>query len=179
MKSVKAKWHFILSRFSEQQVAAKLVYSFVNIGRQNRSGKRLHFQRISFYVNINALHQQTLSKYQNNWEQNHVKGKRIFLQCSISCGLSRESQARVKSSGTSKRKHSTPRSYFPANNIINQQKSECFTQSPAFLQCWTAQKTAGCPVGLPVLFFGRPKPNVSRLRRPGASRAQPWSYLIL
>ena len=27
------------------------------------------------------------------------------------------------------------RSYFPANNIINQQKSECFTQSPAFLQC--------------------------------------------
>ena len=30
MKSVKAKWHFILSRFSEQQVAAKLVYSFVN-----------------------------------------------------------------------------------------------------------------------------------------------------
>jgi len=66
------------------------------------------------------------------------------------------------------------RSYFPANNIINQQKSECFTQSPAFLQCWTAQKTAGCPVGRPVLFFGRPKPNVSRLRRPGAARAQPW-----
>lgn len=27
------------------------------------------------------------------------------------------------------------RIYFPANNIINQQKSECFTQSPAFLQC--------------------------------------------
>jgi len=50
------------------------------------------------------------------------------------------------------------RSYFPANNIINQQKSECFTQSPAFLQCWTAQKTAGCPVG-----------------RPGAARAQPCS----
>ena len=66
LKSVKAKWHFILSRFSEQEVAAKLVYSFVNIGRQNRSGKHLHFRRISYYVNINALHQQKLSKYQNN-----------------------------------------------------------------------------------------------------------------
>ena len=106
--------------------------------------------------------------------------QRIFLQCSTSCGLSRESQARVKSSGTNLTALASVnirlrvvRNYFPANNIINQQKSECFTQSPAFLQCGTAQKTAGCPVGRPVLFFGRPKPNVSRLRRPGAARAQP------
>ena len=65
--------------------------------------------------------------------------QRIFLQCSTSCGLSRESQARVKSSGTNLTAPASVdirlrvvRSYFPANNIINQQKSECFTQITCF-----------------------------------------------
>ena len=56
--------------------------------------------------------------------------------------LSRESQARVKSSGTNLTAPASVnirlrvvRSYFPANNIINQQKSEYYTQSHAFLQC--------------------------------------------
>ena len=31
-----------------------------------------------------------------------------------------------------------------------------------------------CPDGRPLFFFSCPRPNVGRLRRPGAARAQPW-----
>ena len=34
------------------------------------------------------------------------------------------------------------------------------------------------PDGRPLFFFSRPRPNVSRLRRPGAARAQPWMYVM-
>ena len=39
-----------------------------------------------------------------------------------------------------------------------------------------------CPDGRPLFFFSRPRPNVNRLRRPGAARAQPcvggWKTVI-
>jgi len=34
------------------------------------------------------------------------------------------------------------------------------------------------PGGRPLFFFSRPRPNVSRLRRPGAARAQPCSIHV-
>ena len=49
-----------------------------------------------------------------------------------------------------------------------------YNQSPALLQFLAANKRAGCPAGQLFFFFlSRPGPNVSRLRRPGAVRAQP------
>ena len=47
-------------------------------------------------------------------------------------------------------------------------------QSPTLPQRWTASKRAGCPAGRPVFFLSRPRPNVGRLRRPGAVRVQSW-----
>ena len=35
-----------------------------------------------------------------------------------------------------------------------------------------------CPAGRPLFYFSRPRPNVSRLRRPGAVRAQPCNFAL-
>ena len=54
-----------------------------------------------------------------------------------------------------------------------------FRSVPFLYVCWfrfgfSHKPKSMRPDGRPLFFFSRPRPNVSRLRRPGAARAQPW-----
>ena len=59
-----------------------------------------------------------------------------------------------------------------------------FRSVPFLYVCWfrfgfSHKPKSMRPDGRPLFFFSRPRPNVSRLRRPGAARAQPWCWTVL
>ena len=59
-----------------------------------------------------------------------------------------------------------------------------FRSVPFLYVCWfrfefSHKPKSMRPDGRPLFFFSRPRPNVSRLRRPGAARAQPWDDIKL
>ena len=71
---------------------------------------------------------------------------------------------------------------FQANGSRGAQWSFFLFRSIPFLYvCWFRFGFSHKPKSMrpdrrPLFFFSRPRPNVSRLRRPGVTRAQPWTY---